>query len=107
MELPRPDGRDTQESGAAASASPRPGEACFTEAIDRRTGRIRARGRLDGRAADMLRGTVDALRQGGCSGVVLDLGGVPADAAAVDAVRSLEEHVAAEGGRVALVNWPG
>ncbi|MGY1608439.1 MULTISPECIES: hypothetical protein [unclassified Geodermatophilus] len=107
MSATRSDGRDTRGSRGAATVAPTPGAASFTEAIDRRTGRIRAHGRLDGRAADMLRGTVDALRQGGCAGVVLDLGGVPADAVAVDAVRSLEEHVAAEGGHVALVNWRG
>ncbi|MGY1737300.1 hypothetical protein [Geodermatophilus sp. SYSU D00684] len=82
-----------------------PAVSSFTEAIDRRTGRIRASGRLDTRAADMLRGTVDALRREGCTWVVVDLDGVQADDAGADAVRSLERGVVADGGHMTLVNW--
>ncbi len=87
-------------SGAAGSAS-------FSEAIDRRTGCIRASGRLDARAADMVSGTVQALRPRGWACIVLDLGGVQAvDDAGLHAVRSLEAEVSAAGGRMTLLNWP-
>lgn len=81
--------------------------ASFTEAIDRRTGCIRATGHLDSRAADMLSATVEALRRSGNGWIVLDLGGVQAaDAAGLHAIRSLEARIAADGGRMALLNAP-
>jgi anti-anti-sigma regulatory factor len=80
----------------------------FTETVDPRSGCIRASGHLDTRAADMLSGTVAGLRRGGCTSVVLDLGGVQAaDDAGLHAVRCLEAEVAATGGRMTLLNWPG
>lgn len=82
--------------------------ATFSEAIDRRTGSIRASGHLDSRAADMLGGTVEALHRSGCGQIVLDLGGVQAvDGAGLDALHSLEKRIRAQGGRVALLNVPG
>ena len=97
-----PDGQ--QPDGSAVTA----GGPSFTEANDRRNGCIRASGRLDTRAADMVSGTVAALRAGGWTRIVLDLGGVQAaDDAGLHAVRSLEAEVAAAGGRMTLLNWPG
>lgn len=107
-----PDSFLAEERGAGAQqdAGGRPAfaeDAFFSEAIDRRTGSIRARGRLDGRAADMLGGTVEALYRGGCRRIVLDLGGVlAADDAGLDAIHSLERRIAADGGHVALLNEP-
>ncbi|SNS96162.1 hypothetical protein SAMN06893096_111121 [Geodermatophilus pulveris] len=55
----------------------------------------------------MLSSTVEALRRSGSGWIVLDLGGVQAaDAAGLRAVRSLETWIAAEGGRVALLDAP-
>ena len=105
--------RDGQQAGAHPDGTAAPGRSwpagrsSFTEVIDRRTGTIRARGRLDRRAADMLRGTVEALHQGGCRRIVLDLGGVlSADHAGLDAVRSLAGRVTADGAGVSLLNCP-
>jgi len=81
----------------------------FTEAIDRRTGAIRATGRPDTRAADMLSGIVRALHQEGFTLLVLVLDlvldEVQADAVGVHAIESLTREVAARGGHVSLLNW--
>ncbi|MGY1634407.1 STAS domain-containing protein [Geodermatophilus sp. SYSU D01186] len=83
------------------------GDCSFTEAIDRRTGCIRASGRLDERAADMVSGTIETLRDRGWVRIVLDLGGVlDADEAGLRALHSLERRIAADGGHVALLNCP-
>ncbi|MGY1683210.1 STAS domain-containing protein [Geodermatophilus sp. SYSU D01176] len=101
-----------EDRGAGSEREPAAGSAAaedsvFSESIDRRTGSIRARGRLDGRAADMLGGTVDALHRSGWGRIVLDLGGVQAvDGAGLRALRSLERRIAADGGHVALLNEP-
>jgi anti-anti-sigma factor len=82
-------------------------DASFTEAIDRRTGCIRASGRLDTRAADMVSGTIEALHDQGWARIVLDLGGVQdADAAGLRTIQSLERRISAGGGHVALLNCP-
>jgi anti-anti-sigma factor len=79
----------------------------FTEAIDRRTGCIRASGRLDTRAADMVSGTVEAMHGQGWTRIVVDLGGVrAADAAGLRTIHSLERRIAAGGGHVAVLNCP-
>jgi anti-anti-sigma factor len=88
-------------------SSPTADHQSFTEAIDRRTGCIRASGRLDTRAADMVSGTVEALHERGWDRVVVDLGGVrAADDAGLRAIHSLERRIAADGGHVALLNCP-
>lgn len=107
-----PGGHDSRdraaESAVEDAAGPPSGERpSFAEAIDRRTGCIRASGHLDSRAADMLGGTVEVLHRSGCGRIVLDLGGVEAvDDAGRDALRSLEEWIAEQGGHVALLNEP-
>ncbi len=102
---PRPERSDERRTDDSSTTA---GGLSFTEAIDRRTGCIRASGRLDARAADMVSGTVDALRARGWACIVLDQGGVQAaDDAGLHAVRSPEAEVAAAGGRMTLLNWPG
>ncbi len=97
----------TDRDGRGARGHREEAGASFTEAVDRRTGCIRARGRLDGRAADMLTGTVEVLRQSGSGRVVLDLGGVHAvDDAGLEAIRTLQQQVAAQGGRLTLLDPP-
>ncbi len=99
---PLPEARTPLDASTSAERS------SFTEAIDRRTGSVRARGRLDVRAADMLSGTVQALHRSGCQRIVLDLGGVrAADDAGLDALHFLERRIAADGGHVAVLNRPG
>lgn len=97
----------TDRDGRAARGHREEPAASFTEAIDRRTGCIRARGCLDGRAADMLTGAVEALWRSGSGRVVLDLGGVHAvDDAGLDAIRTLQQQVAAQGGCLTLLDPP-
>ncbi|MGY1707399.1 STAS domain-containing protein [Geodermatophilus sp. SYSU D00697] len=104
-----PDGHAGGQRGGGEPAGTTAVEgSSFTETVDPRTGSIRASGRLDTRAADMLSGTIAGLRRGGCTSVLLDLGGVQAvDDAGLHAVRSLEAEVADAGGRMTLLNWPG
>ena len=100
------------KSGTGSEQQPGGRSSCdenvsFSEAIDRRTGSIRARGRLDGRAADMLGGTVEALHRSGWGPIVLDLAGVRAvDGVGLQALHSLQRRIAADGGHVALLNEP-
>src|SRR5688572_12056821 len=83
------------------------GDRSSTRATARRTRCIRASGRLDERAADMVSGTVQTLRDRGWDRIVLDLGGVLAvDDAGLSAIHSLERRIAAGGGHVALLNCP-
>ena len=96
-------GSESQPGGRSSSDE----DVSFSEAIDRRTGSIRARGRLDGRAADMLSGSVQALHRSGWGPIVLDLGGVRAvDGVGLQALHSLQSRIAADGGHVALLNEP-
>jgi hypothetical protein len=67
-------GSEQEPGGRSSSAE----DVFFSEAIDRRTRSVRARGCLDGRAAAMLGGTVEALHRSGWGRIVLDLGGVQA-----------------------------
>ena len=100
-------GRGRSDEQPVDSRAATTGGPSFTEAIDRRTGSIRASGRLDTRAADMVSGTVEVLRARGWSRIVLDLSGVQAaDDAGLDAIHSLERRIAADGGHVALLNCP-
>ena len=81
--------------------------AVFTERIDGRLGAIRAHGHLTVRAADMVRGTVEALRRSGHDTVLLDLREVRrADDDGLRALRSLQENVRSTGGRLTLANAP-
>lgn len=86
-------------------------QAAFTERIDGRLGAIHAQGHLDVRAADMVRGTVEALRRSGHDAVVVDLRGLSAaDADGLHALHSLQDSIRDDGGRLTLVNapqWPG
>jgi hypothetical protein len=104
------DGTHQRPDGTHHRPGPQPvdgGDCSFTEAIDRRTGCIRASGRLDERAADMVSSTVQTLRDRGWGRIVLDLGGVlAADDAGLRAIHSLERRIAADGGHVALLNCP-
>ncbi len=96
-------GSEQEPGGRSSSAE----DVFFSEAIDRRTGSVRARGCLDGQAAAMLGGTVEALHRSGWGRIVLDLGGVQAvDGAGLRALHSLESRIAADGGHVALLNEP-
>ncbi|CCG03834.1 STAS domain-containing protein [Blastococcus saxobsidens] len=82
-------------------------QAAFTERIDGRLGAIHAQGHLTVRAADMVRGTVEALRRSGHDTVVVDLQEVSAaDEDGLHALRSLELSIRDDGGRLTLVNAP-
>lgn len=75
----------------------------LSETVDRRIGVIRASGHLSAQGADLLRGTADALREGGHRRVVLDLAGVQAaDDAGLDVLRRLQTRYAADGGELVL-----
>ena len=90
-----------------ASGGLRRDPAPFTERIDGRLGTIRAEGHLTARAADMVRGTVEALQRSGHYAVVVDLREVSAaDEDALHALHSLEDSIRDDGGRLTLVNAP-
>ena len=75
----------------------------LSETVDRRIGVIRASGHLSAQGADLLRGTADALREGGHRRVVLDLAGVEAaDDDGLDLLRRLRTRFAADGGELVL-----
>ncbi len=79
----------------------------FTEVVDSRAGVVRARGHLTVQAADLLSGAVRALRAGGHSRVLLDLGDLQgAEDAGVRMLRDLQTVVTAEGGRLVLLHPP-
>ncbi|MDK3257653.1 STAS domain-containing protein [Blastococcus capsensis] len=82
-------------------------QAAFTERIDGRLGAIHAQGHLTVRAADMVCGTVEALRRSGHDAVVVDLREVSeADEDGLHALHSLAVSVRDDGGRLTLVNAP-
>jgi len=82
--------------------------AAFTEQVDQRRGFVHATGHLTAQAADLLRGTVLALRGGGHPRVVVELGGVDgADESALVALETLRTTVAEDGGRLLIVGAPG
>jgi anti-anti-sigma regulatory factor len=89
--------------------TPRPrAPAAFTEQVDQRRGSVRAAGHLTPQAADLLRGTVLALRGGGHPRVVVELGDVDgADESALVALETLRTTVAEDGGRLLIVGAPG
>ncbi|WP_324275498.1 STAS domain-containing protein [Blastococcus brunescens] len=77
------------------------------ETIDRRTGSIRASGRLTLLGADLLRGTAESLHEDGHVRVVLDLRDVrDADAAGLDLLRGLGQEFAARGGELVVRHAP-
>lgn len=80
----------------------------LTEAVDGRTGTIRARGRLTGAGADLLRGSVTALRSLGHQCVVLDLRGLATiDPEGLRELHLLQQEVRAAGGEVVLLDLTG
>src|SRR4051794_1305164 len=88
--------------------TPRARATAFTEQVDQRRGSVRATGHLTPQAADLLRGTVLALRGGGHPRVVVELADVDgADESALVALESLRTTVAEDGGRLLIVGAPG
>lgn len=80
----------------------------LTEVVDGRTGTIRARGRLTGAGADLLRGSVTALRDLGHRRVVLDLRDLETiDADGLRDLHLLQQEVRAAGGEVVLLDLTG
>lgn len=80
----------------------------FTELVDQRRGSVRASGHLTPQAADLLRGTVLALRSDGHPRVVVDLGDVSdVDDAALATLDGVRAAMARDGGRLLLVGGPG
>jgi anti-anti-sigma factor len=85
---------------------PRVGE--LTEVVDGRIGAIRARGRLTGSGADLLRGSVAALHDLGHARVVLDLRGLDSiDADGLRELHELQREVRAGGGELVLLDLTG
>jgi anti-anti-sigma regulatory factor len=79
----------------------------LTETVNLRTGHIRAQGHLTGPGADLLRGTVDSLRDSGHSQVVLDLKGVlDADDAGLAILSTLRRSFSEAGGQLFIRNAP-
>jgi anti-anti-sigma regulatory factor len=79
----------------------------FRQVVDCRMGAIRAQGHLSRQAADMLRGTVAALRDSGHARIVLDLGDLrSADDLGLHVVRSLQDAVDAGGGHLTGLRVP-
>jgi len=75
----------------------------LSETVDRRTGLIRASGRLTSLGADLLRGTAESLHGSGHVRVVLDLQDVrDADDDGLDVLRGLGEELAATGGELVV-----
>ena len=116
MSEPAPDDRDRSAVGATrrcapirtgrrgAGAAPGDGPA-LEEVVDGRSGSIRVRGRLTPQGADMLRGTVTALRRSGHRHVLLDLRDLlEADAGAMANLRTLEDVITADGGRLTILD---
>jgi len=86
----------------------RPGIGELTEVVDGRIGAIRARGRLTGTGADLLRGSVAALHALGHSRVLLDLRGVdPIDDEGLRELHRLHQEVRAGGGELVLLDLTG
>ncbi|NEK84963.1 STAS domain-containing protein [Blastococcus saxobsidens] len=86
---------------------PAPDGDSFTETIDGRLGSIRAEGHLTGRAADMVRGTVEVLRRSGHDRVVVDLREVrQVDDDGLRALRTLADGIRDDGGRLTLLHPP-
>ena len=104
---PGPDTRGpSQQAGdrAPGSAAGAASDSSFTEVIDSRLGSVRARGHLTPQAADMLHGTVEALRRSGHDRILLDLGGVQAVSdAGLHAIRSLQDRIDAAGGHLTVL----
>jgi anti-anti-sigma regulatory factor len=79
----------------------------LSETVDRRTGSIRASGRLTLLGADLLRGTAESLQEDGHVRVVLDLRDVrDADDAGLDLLRGLGQEFAARGGELVVRHAP-
>jgi anti-anti-sigma factor len=86
----------------------RTGRQELTEVVDGRVGAIRARGRLTGAGADLLRGSVSALHGLGHSRVVLDLRGLESiDAEGLRELHQLQQEVRAAGGELVLLDLTG
>jgi hypothetical protein len=82
---------------------PAGGAALLTEVVDRRTGTIRAAGRLTPLGADLLCGTVDDLRNRGWHRITVELGEVDtADASARGLLAQLQARMAAGGAELLL-----
>ncbi|WP_409331244.1 hypothetical protein [Trujillonella humicola] len=82
----------------------RTGDQPFTETVDARRGRVRARGHLGTAAADGLVGTVLALHHDGHRELLLDLRDLEsADPPGLRAVRALQELLDNSDGHLALL----
>jgi anti-anti-sigma regulatory factor len=80
----------------------------LTEVVDGRVGAIRARGRLTGAGADLLRGSVAALHGLGHPRVVLDLRGLETiDADGLRELHRLQQEVRAAGRELVLLDLTG
>ena len=95
---------------ATDEASPEPmqgGRPAFSQAVDSRRGCVRVQGDLTSRTADQLRGTVDALRRGGLTGVIVDCRGLRStDQAGLESMRAMQAAVDADGGYVSVLAFP-
>jgi anti-anti-sigma regulatory factor len=96
--------RSTREDVGSGAAHP--GE--LIEVVDGRTGVIRARGRLTGAGADLLRGSAQALQGLGHRRVVVDLRGVDTlDAEGLRELLALQQEIRATGSDLVLVDLTG
>lgn len=93
---------------AEESSGSEAGGGTYLEVVDQGRGSLRAGGHLTAQGADLLRGTVLALRGRGHERVTVNLQGVhAADDAGLRVLRTLQESVTAHGGELVLVSPPG
>lgn len=84
------------------------GLARMTEIVNSRTGAIRVSGRLTAQGADLLRGTVEGLRNSGHTRVVLDLRDVrETDAAGLHVLRGVARKLEEQGALLMVRDRPG
>ena len=80
----------------------------MTEIVNTRIGAIRVTGHLTAQGADLLRGTVQSLVQGGHTRVVVDLGQLQAaDDDGLEVLRDVGRSLAESGGSLLLQSPPG
>ncbi|WP_299951188.1 STAS domain-containing protein [uncultured Modestobacter sp.] len=84
-----------------------PTDRTLTEVVDGHTGRVRVSGHLTPAGADLVRGTVEGLRQQGHSTVVLDLAEVQAaDDVGLRVLSTLRTSMADSGDELLVHNAP-
>jgi len=94
---------DQEQPALPDDGAPRPLSPTFTATVDQSSGAIRARGHVDGPAADLLGGTIVALQRQGHRHIVVRMRPMAtADAEARELLAALTERLAADGTRLVV-----